>query len=159
MKRFRLVIVTCLLIACMAQVAFAAEEGTETSPFSLARAASDSVSMGGNGTLSGSTSIGVFENTYKFCNSVARTSRTVSRIRARVEPFYSSTGASLNISENSNWIYDTNYAVTSDCETLYVMNTLTGRADGFLNTRITAYGTGDAILNGVAYAVYTNTSR
>lgn len=147
MKKLGTIIMVMVMVLMMSQTAFAAADESPIPPAARAtRAASSSTDMDGKGTLFSDT--GVYDNgSYKWCNSQAYSDIKVTRIRAKVLACYSSTGVQIGSEETSGWISNANYAQTPDFEMDNIVNTQTGKADGFLNTRVTAYGTADAVIS------------
>ncbi len=90
--------------------------------------------------------------------SYALTDNAVPRIRSKLTVHYSSSGTQIGSGENTDWIYSSSSAYTSDYEMHHFTNQVTGRNDGFLNTALTAYGTADAITSD-PYVVYTTLSN
>lgn len=109
--------------------------------------------IGSYGYLTGTVSCFV-DIDEKVCNSYAITTQKVPNIRSLVEVKYYLTG--IDIAQNSSdWISDAKNAGTQDIEMHHFKNKLNNnRYDGFLNTELATYGTGDAI-TGDPYVVYT----
>lgn len=107
------------------------------------------------GNLTGNTSGYIIPGFEKGYNASAKTTKPVSRIRARLSVCYKATGKTIGDGENTGWIYNSDSALTCDYEMHHFNNALTGKRDGFLNTTCVAYGTADAITD-KAYVVYTS---
>ena len=106
------------------------------------------------GSLTGSTS-GVMGYKEKAYNTQAKTTKKVSKIRAKLSVCYKKTGVSIGDGENTGWLANSKLALTCDYEMHHFYNKLTKKHDGFVNTKCVAYGTADAI-TAKAYAVYTS---
>ena len=106
------------------------------------------------GSLTGTTN-GTMGYKEKLYNTSAKTTKKVSKIRAKLAVCYKKTGVFLGDGENTGWLTNSKSALTCDYEMHHFYNSLTKKYDGFVNTKCVAYGTADAI-TAKAYAVYTS---
>ena len=101
------------------------------------------------GQVQGSKSLGA-----KNINTSATTTKKVPRLATTVEIQYYKTG-NLICTEGCPWQTDTKY-VGVDVDMIHFKNALnSNKYDGFLNTKLTAYGCAEAIVK-KAYTVYTS---
>ena len=89
----------------------------------------------------------------KNINSYARTGKNVPRLMTSVEVQYYNTGKKI-CDEGTEWRNNVRYAGV-DVDLIHFKNALKGKKyDGFLHTKLTAYGCAEAIVK-KSYTVYT----
>lgn len=142
MKKIKKIIVSMSLAAAM------------ISGVSVSAASSGSTYINSKyGYLHGAVSGGIWGDQKNFSSS-ASTTVAVPRLRTRLEVKYYTTGGSVLIAD-PEWEYDTKRSSFLGCDTYKLYNKLTKSYDGFVNTKLTAYGTADAITS-TPYVVYTS---
>lgn len=108
------------------------------------------------GDLKGSVH-GIYNGTMKEKQywSRAETGAKVVKIRSKLSVQYATTGVEIGSGETTGWKYDAKSACTYTYEMHHFKNKITGKYDGFKDTKCKAYGTADAIVTN-AYVVYTS---
>ena len=105
------------------------------------------------GKITGSVEGSIFCGA-KNINTSANSTKKVPRLMANVEVQYYKTGKTINYGGTS-WMQDVKYA-GADVDMIHFKNALkNNKYDGFLNTKLTAYGCAEAIVK-KAYTVYTS---
>lgn len=105
------------------------------------------------GNLTGQVRASIFVDA-KNINTTAKTTKKVPRLMTNVDIHYYKTG-NLICRDGIGWEKDVKY-LSTDVDMGHFKNALNNnKCDGFLNTKLTAYGCAEAIVK-KAYTVYTS---